>query len=86
MKLGPATKLDKKNKITSKNFDDEVMSEDCDVIVIFPEYDQFGVIWKPDYGRIVCKTYVLLWYYFCQKSVIICKKMLTPAKLRGLRY
>ena len=36
MKLGPVTKLDKKNKTTSKNFDDDVNSEDCDVIVIFP--------------------------------------------------
>ena len=35
MKLGPVTKLDKRNKITSKKFDDEVMSANCDVIVIF---------------------------------------------------
>ena len=35
------------------------MSENCDVIAIFPIYGQFGVIWKPDSGRIVCKTYVL---------------------------
>ena len=26
MKLGPVTKLDKKNKTTSENFDDDVMS------------------------------------------------------------
>ena len=35
MKLGPVTKRDKKNKTTSKNFDDHVMSRNCDVIVIF---------------------------------------------------
>ena len=35
MKLGPVTKLDKRNKTTSKKFDDGVMSENCDVIVIF---------------------------------------------------
>ena len=35
MKLGPVTKIDKKNKIESKNFDDNVMSTNCDVIVIF---------------------------------------------------
>ena len=29
MKLGPVTKLDKRNKITSKKFDDEVMSANC---------------------------------------------------------
>ena len=38
MKLGPVTKLDKRNKTTSKNFEDEVISENCDVIVIFPIY------------------------------------------------
>ena len=60
MKLGPVTKLDKRNKTTSKKFDDDVMSENCDVIVIFPIYSQFGAIWKPDSGRIVCKTYIFI--------------------------
>ena len=35
MKLGPVTKPDKKNKKTSKQIDDDVMSENCDLIVIF---------------------------------------------------
>ena len=35
MKLGPVTKLDKRNKTTSKKFDLDLMSENCDVIVIF---------------------------------------------------
>ena len=60
MKPGPVTKLDKRNKTKSKKFDDDVMSENFDVIVIFPIYDQFGAIWKPDSGRIVCKTYVFI--------------------------
>ena len=30
------------------------MSEDFDVIVIFPIYGPFGPIWKTDSGRIVC--------------------------------
>ena len=60
MKLGPVTKLDKRNKTTSKKFDDDVMSENCDVIVIFPIYGQFGAIRKPDSGRIVCKTYIFI--------------------------
>ena len=42
MKLGPVTILDKKNKAMSKKFDNDVMLENCDVIVIFPIYDQFG--------------------------------------------
>ena len=36
MKLGPATKLDKRNKTTTKQIDDDIMSENCDVIAIFP--------------------------------------------------
>ena len=42
MKLRPVTKLDKRNKKTSKKFNDDVMSENCDAIVIFPIYGQFG--------------------------------------------
>ena len=60
MKLGPVTKLDKKNKTTSKKFDDEVMSANWDVIVIFPIYGQFEAIRKPDSGRIACKTYIFI--------------------------
>ena len=60
MELGPVTKLDKKNKKTSKKCDDDVMSENCDVIVIFPISSQFGTIRKPDFGRIVCKTYIFI--------------------------
>ena len=52
MKLGPVTKLDKKNKTTSKKFDNDVVSANCDVIVIFPIYGEFGAIRKPDSGRI----------------------------------
>ena len=48
MKLGPVTKLDKRNKTSSKKFDDEVMSENYDVIVIFLIYVKFGAIQKPD--------------------------------------
>ena len=38
MKLGPVTKLDKRNKTTpkkKKKDNDDVMSENCDVVVIF---------------------------------------------------
>ena len=60
MKLGPVTKLDKKNNKTSKKFENDVMSENCDVIVIFPIYGQFGAIRKPDSGRIACKIYIFI--------------------------
>ena len=55
MKLGPVTKLDKRNKTPSKKNDDDAMSKNCDVIIIFPTYGQFGEIWKPDSECIVCK-------------------------------
>ena len=42
MKLGPVTKIGKRNKTTSKKFDDNVMSENCDLIVIFHIFGQFG--------------------------------------------
>ena len=32
----------------------------CDVIVIFPIYDQVEAIWKPNSGRMVCKTYIFI--------------------------
>ena len=35
MKLVPVTKLDKRNKNNVKKIDVDVMSENCDVIVIF---------------------------------------------------
>ena len=57
MKLGPATKLGKRNKTISKKRDDDVMSENCDVIVIFLIYGQFGSILKPDSGHRFCKGY-----------------------------
>ena len=60
MKLGPVTKLHKRSKTTLKKVDDDVMLENCDVIVIFPIYGQFGAIWKPDYGCIVSKTYFFI--------------------------
>ena len=46
MKFGAVTKLDKRNKTASKKVDDNVISVNCDVIVIFPTYGQFGAIWK----------------------------------------
>ena len=60
MKLRPVTKLDKRNKTTSKKFDDDVLSGSCGVIVIFPIYGQSGAILKPDSGRIMCRTYIFI--------------------------
>ena len=60
MKLGTVTTIDKKNKATSKKIDDDVILENCDVIAIFAIYGQFGAMRKPDFGRIVCKTYIFI--------------------------
>ena len=60
MKLGPVTKVDRRNKIMPKKFDDDVMLTNFDVIVIFPIYDQFGAIRNPDSGRIFCETYIFI--------------------------
>ena len=50
MKLGPVTKLDKRNR-TSKEIDHDFMSKNCDITTIFPIYDQFGAMRKPNSGR-----------------------------------
>ena len=57
-KLGPVTKLDKRSKATSKTFDVDAMSENCDVIVIFRVFGQFGAARRLDSGNRVCKNYV----------------------------
>ena len=48
MKLGAVTKLDKRNKTTSKKFDDDFVSENCDFIVIFQIFVQSGAVQKQD--------------------------------------
>ena len=55
MKLGLVTKLDERKKSNVN-----VMSANCDIIVIFPIYGQFGAIRKPDFGRMVSKTYIFI--------------------------
>ena len=35
-------------------------TENCDVIVIFSIYGQFGAIRKTNSGRVVCKTYIFI--------------------------
>ena len=45
MKLGAVTKLDNRNKTTSKKkIDDDAMPTNCDAIIIFRIYGQFGSI------------------------------------------
>ena len=58
MKLGPVTKLNKHDN--AKKNDGDVMTLNCNVIVIFLIYGQFGAILKPDSGRKVCKPYIFI--------------------------
>ena len=48
MKLGPVTKLDKRNKATSKKLDNDVSSANFGVTLNFTIYGQFGAYRKPD--------------------------------------
>ena len=72
MKLGPVTKLDKKNMATSHIYM-TVRLRRQDVIIIFLIYGQFEAIQKLDYGRMVCKTYIFI-TFFLTKTVIRTKK------------
>ena len=56
----------------SKKYDDDIMSTNCNVIVIFPIYGQFGAIRKPDSERKVCKIYIFI-VFFCKKNANISK-------------
>ena len=47
MKFGLATKLNKRITSISKNLDDDLMSANCDVIVVFVIYAQFEATQKP---------------------------------------
>ena len=74
MKLGPVTKLDKKNMATSHIYI-TVRLRRQDVIIIFLIYGQFEAIQKLDYGRMVCKTYIfIIITFFLTKTVIRTKK------------
>ena len=57
--------LDQKLNLTretrrQKKLDNDITAANCDVIVIFLIYGQFGAIRKPDSGRIVYKTYIFI--------------------------
>ena len=59
MKLGPVTKLDKRNKTTRK-IDDGFILTNCYAIVIFQIFGQFETIWKSDCRCIFYRSCILL--------------------------
>ena len=52
--------FDEKSKITSKKNDDDIMSTNYDVIVIFPSNDQFGAFRQLYSGCLACNTYIFI--------------------------
>ena len=60
MNLGPGTKPGKRNKRQLKKSDDDIISENFDVIVIFLIYDQFEAKLKMDSRCIVCKICIFI--------------------------
>ena len=62
MAIVPVTKLDMKNKVMFKKIDDDndIISANCDVIIIFPIHGQFGAVRKPGSGRMIWKTYIFI--------------------------
>ena len=80
MKLRPVTKPKKRNKATSKKINDDVISKNCDVIVIFLIYGRFGAFRKPDSGRIVVKlTFSFIVTFYLTKAENKAKKFLTSS-------
>ena len=57
MKLGPVTKIDKRNTKTCGN---DVLSPNIDFIVIFRIYGQFEAIRKPNSRRMVCNSHIFM--------------------------
>ena len=60
------------------------MSENCDIIEIFSIYGQFGAIWKPDSGKIVCNTYIVINSNLLQKLKTEIKMFNTALTLKVL--
>ena len=60
MKLGPVTKLHKKNKKNAKKIDDDIISANCDITIIFLIHGELGANQKSNSRHTVCKTYLFI--------------------------
>ena len=60
MKLGTVTKLDKRNKTTSKKLTMKPCQKVVTSLLFFRFYGQFKAIRKPDSGRLVYKPYIFI--------------------------
>ena len=53
MKLGPLSKLGKRNIMTSRTFDNDLIRVNYGAIFILQIFGEFASIWKPHSGRII---------------------------------
>ena len=60
MKLEPVTQIGKRNMVTPKKFDDEVMSANPDVIIFYQFMAPICSYPEPDAGHMVYKTYIFI--------------------------
>ena len=60
MNFGPVTKIYERNKTILKEFDDNVILKNYDVIMFFSIYGQSEAIQKLDSGRIICRTLIFI--------------------------
>ena len=89
MKLAPVTKLDKGDKTMAKRFDNDVMSANCNIIVIFPIYSQLEQSGRqiPDV-QFVKVTFSLIETFFLTKTKNRTKRSLTklPHYFFNIKY
>ena len=78
MKPGPITELDKRDKTMSKKKDNNAISANCEVIVIFLIYDQFEQFRSqiPDTSSVKLTFSLIVTFYFA-KTENRTKKYLT---------
>ena len=60
MQLGSVTKCNQRNKTASRKFDEDAILANCNVIVIFTIYGQFGAIQEPNFRCVVRKFYIFI--------------------------
>ena len=60
MKLKAVTKFDKRNNATLKKLNNDVMSVNWDVVVVFLIYGEFPAVWKPSSESMAWKTYIFI--------------------------
>ena len=68
MKIGPVTKLNRRNKTTPKKFNDDAIFTNFNVIVVFTIYGQFGAICKSPNAQSVKLTVLLKVIFYLTKN------------------